>query len=318
MKRFLLVAFVVAAFAAVLASASAETPVAPAPHDGPQTELLEVKVDRGILYDTLEKQSLYLDLARPKEGGPYPCVVMFHGGAWIGGNRKDLSVGGKDKNGKVGPSAIEYLAARGYVVASVSYRLAPKFQFPAQIQDARSAVRFLRANAKEYNIDRDKFASAGFSAGGHLALLLGLADKVDGWDTGENLRESSRVQCIVDFFGPTDLSLYSNSPGLEDGYMVPVFGKACKTDPAIYKKASPITYIGKNAPPTLMIHGTFDLIVPIIHSENMLKKLKDVGAPAELITVRGEGHGWNGPTFTRTTNDAIRFLDMHLKGKEKK
>lgn len=315
MKRFLLaVALSAAAFAVAVASASPATP-APAPPESPK-EALEVKVQRGVLYDTIDKQKLYLDVAAPKEGGPYPCVVIFHGGAWVAGSRKDLSYGEKLKDGTLTTSVIEKVAARGYVAVAPSYRLAPKFQFPAQIQDARAAVRFLRANAKEYSIDRDKVAAAGFSAGGHLALLLGLADKVEGWDAGENLSESSRVQCVVDFFGPTDLSLYSNSPGLEDGYMVPVFSKACKTDPEIYKKASPVTYVSKKAPPVLIIHGTFDLIVPVIHSENMLKKLKDVGTTAELITVSGEGHGWTGRTMTRTTNDALTFLDAHLKGKK--
>jgi acetyl esterase/lipase len=317
MKRFLLAAAVsVAALAAALAPASGEAPAAPAPHEPRKAGSLEVTTQRDILYDTIDKQSLYLDVAMPKEGGPYPCVVSFHGGAWISGSRKDLSSGGKDSSGRPTQSIIEYIASRGYVVVSVGYRLAPKHQFPAQMQDARAAVRFLRANAKDYKIDRERIAAAGFSAGGHIALLLGLADKVEGWDAGGNADESCRVQCVVDFFGPTDLSLYSTSPGIEDGYMVPVFGKKCKTDPEVYKKASPINYVSKAAPPILMVHGNFDFIVPIIHSENMLKKLKDTGTAAELITVRGEGHGWNGSKLTRSINDAMLFLDAHLKGKK--
>jgi dipeptidyl aminopeptidase/acylaminoacyl peptidase len=98
--------------------------------------------------------------------------------------------------------------------------------------------------------------------------------------------------------------------------MVPVFGKACKTDPDVYKKASPISYAAASAPPVLMIHGTFDIIVPVIHSENLAAKLKDAGAPAELITVSGEGHGWGGTTLVRNTDEAIQFLDTHLKGKK--
>jgi acetyl esterase/lipase len=236
---------------------------------------------------------------------------MFHGGAWVGGNRKDLSVGGRSA-----ASIMEVVAARGYVAASVGYRLAPKHKFPAQIQDARSAVRFLRAHAKEYGIDKDKFAAGGFSAGGHLALLLGLAEKVEGWDAGGDTSESAKVQCVIDFFGPTDLSLYTTTPAIADGYLVPVFGKAAKTDPKVYKKASPINYVSKDAPPILMIHGTFDLVVPVIHSENMLEKLKEAGAKAQLITVRGAGHGWSGPALTRSLNDAIKFLDTHLKGQK--
>ncbi len=275
-----------------------------------------VKVERDVHYDTIEKEKLYLDLAMPKDGGPYPCVVMFHGGAWVGGSRKDLSSNGKTKDGKAVPSVIEEVASRGYVVASVSYRLAPKHQFPAQIQDARAAVRFLRAKSKDYNILRDKFAAAGFSAGGHISLLLGLADKVDGWDVGENKDHSSRVQCVVDFFGPADLSLYSTSKGLEDAYMVPVFGKEVKTNKEIYKKASPINYVTKDAPPVILFHGTFDLIVPVIHSENLHKKLQDAGVTSELNTLFGEGHGWNGRAMAKSTNQALAFLETHLKGKK--
>ena len=310
MKRLLLAA---ALSLAALTSVIAAPPEAPEAPKAKAADPLAVKVERNVLYDTIDNQKLRLDVAMPAEGGPYPCVVLFHGGAWRGGSRQDLSVGDKDRNGKFAPSLIEEVASRGYVAVSASYRLAPKYPFPAQIQDARSAVRFLRANAKDYGIARDRIAAGGFSAGGHLALLLGLAEKVDGWDTGANLDQSSRVQCVVDFFGPSDLSLYSVSPAVEDAYLVPVFGKACKTDPDVYKKASPITYASKTAPPVLILHGTFDFIVPIIHSENLQKKLKDAGTTVELITVSGEGHGWNGKTLARTTNDALKFLDANLK-----
>ncbi len=294
----------------------AELPLATAPHP-PTATPLAVKSEKNVLYDTIEKEKLYLDIAMPKAGGPYPCIVLLHGGAWIGGSRKDLSIGDKGKDGKIGPSMIEEVAARGYVVASVGYRLAPKHPFPAQIQDARAAVRFLRANAKDYGIDRDKFAAAGFSAGGHLALLLGLADKVEGWDVGANTSESSRVQCVVDFFGPTDLTLYTTE-AIQDAYLVPVFGKKAKTDKEVYKNASPVTYVSKDAPPVLMFHGTFDVVVPVTHSESLHKKLRDAGATSELITLFAEGHGWNGRALTKSVNTAVNFLDAHLKGKDKK
>ncbi|MFM8272122.1 MAG: alpha/beta hydrolase fold domain-containing protein, partial [Gemmata sp.] len=201
MPRLLMLALALSVSGAVTARApGADAPKAGAPG---------VKLQRDVLYDTVAGEKLYLDVARPEEGGPYPCVVLFHGGAWITGSRKELSVGPKGRDGKTGPSLIEQVAAKGYVVASVGYRLAPKHVFPAQIQDARSAVRFLRANAKDYGADRDKFAAGGFSAGAHLSLLLGLADRVEGWDTASNLKESSKVQCVVDFFGPTDLTLYN-------------------------------------------------------------------------------------------------------------
>lgn len=284
-----------------------------APPAGPA---LPVKVERGIVYATPGGEKLLLDMAAPATGGPYPAVLLLHGGAWRFGSRTDLSRPGRGKDGRPVPSIIETVAARGYVVASASYRLAPKHKFPAQLEDARSAVRFLRANAKKYNIDPDRIAAGGFSAGGHIALLLGTTDPPAGSDTGDADEPSARVRCVVSFFGPTDLSLYAATPGLEDAYMVPLLGKECRTDPAVYRRASPIDRVSKGDPPVLMIHGTADIVVPIIHSERMYEKLKAAGVPAELITVKGEGHGWGGPVAARTTADAIKFLDEHLKGKK--
>ncbi|MDB5310711.1 MAG: nlhH 2 [Gemmataceae bacterium] len=278
--------------------------------------LLPVRVERGITYSAAGGEKLLLDVATPAGGGPYPAVLLLHGGAWRGGSRTDLSRAGKDKDGKPTPSVIETVAAHGYVAATAAYRLAPKHIFPAQIEDARTAVRFLRANAGKYSLDPDKVGAIGFSAGAHLALLLGTADRSAESDGAEYPEQSGRVTCVVSFFGPTDLSLYAASPGLEDAYMVPLLGKECKTDPAVYKRASPIECVTKDDPPVLMIHGTADVIVPVIHSERMLKKLQDAGVTAELITVKGGGHGWTGPVVAKTTADAVRFLDEHLKGKK--
>jgi acetyl esterase/lipase len=255
-------------------------------------------------------------VAIPPGEGPFPCVVCYHGGGWRGGHRKDLSVGNKDFFGKATPRIIETIAASGYVAVSASYRLAPKAQFPAQIQDAKTAIRFLRENAKKYAIDAERLGVLGFSAGGHLALLAGLADRSAELEGPLYPTPSSQVACVVSYFGPTDLSLYSTSPGLEDAFMVPLLGKECKLDNTLYKKASPIEYVTKKAPPILMIHGTFDLIVPIVHSERLLKKLKDVGTTAELVKVPGGGHGFDSASAAKTIRDTIQFLDEHLKGKK--
>ena len=276
-----------------------------------------VRVEKGITYKTDGGEKLLLDIAIPPGEGPFPCVVMLHGGAWQGGSRKDFSVGEKDKTGKVGPSWIETVAKKGYVAAAVSYRLAPKYKFPAMIEDARSSVRFLRANAKKYHIDPKRFGAVGFSAGAHLSLLLGLCDKSASFDVGNDLDESGQVQCVIDFFGPTDLGLYAESPGIVDGYLVPVLGKECKTDSNIYKKASPLTYVTKNAPPTLILHGTFDLIVPTKHSELLQKALTDAGATAELITVPFGGHGgWDKKEMDKAVTATFKFLEKHLKGEK--
>ena len=274
-----------------------------------------IKLNKGIHYATAGDEKLLLDIAVPPGDGPFPCVVCFHGGAWRYGGRRDLSGGRSDGNGKIAPSWLEVIAAKGYVAASVSYRLAPRHRFPAMIEDARSAIRHLRANAGTYKADPDKFAALGFSAGGHLALMAGLCDKSAGFDVGENLTVCGKVQCVVDFFGPTDLGLYAKSEGIEDGYLVPVFGKECKTDPSIYKKASPLTYVCKDAPPILFLHGTLDLIVPVKHSEMMHKALVDAEATSEIHTVSFAGHGgWNDRDMSKAQEVVFRFLDLHLKG----
>ena len=122
---------------------------------------------------------------------------------------------------------------------------------------------------------------------------------------------------MIDFFGPTDLALYAKSEGIEDGYLVPVFGKACKTDPTVFKKASPMTYVRKDAPPILILHGTLDLIVPIKHSEMLYKALTDVGATVEMHTVSFAGHGgWNDRDMQKAQDAVFHFLDAHLKGQK--
>jgi acetyl esterase/lipase len=275
-----------------------------------------LRVEKNVTYATVNGEALQFDLAVPKEGGPFPAVVCMHGGGWRAGHRRDLSSPRRGGDGKPGPSVIEAIAARGYAAVSISYRFAPANKFPAQIEDAKTAVRFLRANAKKFDIDPDRVGALGYSAGGHLAMLLATTDKSAELDGTLFPEQDSRVGCAVSFFGPTDLSRYAATPGIEDAFMVPFLGPACKTDPEVYKRASPLERVTKGAAPVLMIHGTADVVVPIIHSERMLQKLRDAGVTADLIPVRGEGHGWGGETAAKTLDQAAAFLDAHLKGKK--
>lgn len=298
-------------FVAVLAFGPASTPLCAAEPKG------EIEIKKNVVYASPSGEKLAMDIAMPKGEGPFPCIVMLHGGAWQLGSRREMTVRRTDLRGNTRPSWIEQAADRGYVAAAVSYRLAPKYQFPAMIEDARSAVRFLRADAKKYRIEPDKFAAMGLSAGGHLALLCGMCDKSAGFDVGENLNVSGKVQCVIDFFGPTDLKLYSESEGIEDGYLVPVFGKKCKSDPSVFKKASPMTYVCKDCAPVLILHGNLDLIVPIKHSEMLEKALKDAGVCTEMVTVPFGGHGgWSTREMAKPTAEMFKFLDDHLKEKK--
>jgi acetyl esterase/lipase len=293
------------------------TPIAAAA-DAPAGKLLDksqISVKKGIAYTTAGRETLRLDLALPKTPGPHPLVVCLHGGAWKYGDRTELSRAPLDPDlnrMSNGLSMIEGLAARGFAAATVDYRNVPKYTFPAPLEDCKTAVRFLRAKAKEYDLDGTRVAALGFSAGGHLAALLGLTDSAAGFDGTAYADQSSKVNCVVDLFGPTDLSLYYGNEGINKGFMVPLLGAKAKDGTELHKKASPLTYVTKDAPPFLVIHGNADFIVPIIHSERLVAKLKENGTPCEFVTVNWKGHGWSGAAARQTTETVTKFLREQL------
>lgn len=258
-------------------------------------------LDLDITYAKAGDKELKLDLAKPEGKGPFPCVVLFHGGGWRMGNKKDVR------------SWLPFLAEEGYVAASVGYRLVPDATFPAQIEDGKTAVRFLRANAKKYGIDKDRVAAMGWSAGGHLACMLGLADPKCGFEGKECSDQSSRVQAVVDYFGPTDLAAFGKDELAQKGMLAPFVGKRYADDPAAHEKASPVKYVTKDAPPFLIFHGTKDWVVPIEQSRELAEKLKDVHVPVKLVEVPGEGHGWDGKANGETTRETLKFLAEKLK-----
>lgn len=283
---------------------------------GPQ--VTGVQVLRDVPYCTVAGEELCLDLALPPKSfrGPRPCVVCLHGGAWQRGSRKDLSMPPplELELGTGKRSLIEWLAQRGYVAASVSYRLAPKHKYPAQIQDAKTAVRFLRSNAEKYRLNPESLAAMGFSAGGHIAALLGTTANDRTLDGTEYLDKSSAVSCVVDFFGPTDLTLYAAAEGIEKAFMVPLLGSRYEAEPKVYQDASPLYRILK-PPPFLILHGTADLIVPIIHSERFHDKIVRAGGKSELVTVSLKGHGWTGQPAIDSMAKVATFLADQLKVK---
>lgn len=282
-------------------------PAVPRPKPG-------VALTNDVVYETIADQKLMLDIAVPAGDGPFPLVICLHGGAWKAGSRKDLSRGvlwADFGNGRGG--LIESLAAEGYAAASVSYRLAPQSKFPAQIQDAKTAVRFLKANAEKYKLDPGRVGVVGFSAGGHLAALMGTATAEPKFETAQYSGYSSKVNCVVDFFGPADLTLYTETPGIEKSFMVPLLGAASDEHMDLYKDASPVTYAGKDSVPFLILHGTTDFIVPMIHSKRLHAKLLQAGVESELVPVRFKGHGWFGAEARDSYARTLKFLDRHLK-----
>jgi acetyl esterase/lipase len=263
----------------------------------------EIVVERGVVFGKGGEQDLKLDLARPRDGdGPFPIVLCLHGGGWIGGERGQLA------------QTLETLARRGYVAASPDYRLAPKNSFPAPIEDCKAAVRWLRANAGKYKGDPDHIGVIGFSAGGHLACLLGVTAKDDGLEgKGGNDDTSSRVQAVASFFGPTDLASDEWGPVAIKTNLVPLLGGTKADKAERYRQASPVHYSCKDAPPFLFLHGDADKVVSPEQSKRLADKIQKAGGWAKVVLIEGEGHGWRGEALRNSLETTLNFLDAKLK-----
>lgn len=259
---------------------------------------------RDLAYVTNGHERQKLDLYLPYSGECLPLIIWVHGGAFRAGNKANYA-------------PLEYLAD-GYAVASINYRLSQHKIFPAQIQDVKAAVRWLRANAETYRLDPDHFGAWGASAGGHLVAMLGTAGDEAEFDVGENLNVSSQVQAVVDYFGPTDF-LQMDAQLLSDGMIhdtpdspeSQLIGGAIQENKDLVARANPITYVSENEPPFLIIHGDRDPLVP--HQQSVLLKnaLEKVGASVSFYTVAGEGHGgFKDPKVAELTS---AFLEKHLK-----
>ncbi len=266
------------------------------------------KVDRDVTYGQAGGTDLKLDLYYPKADSKKPraIAVYVHGGGWTGG----------DKAGGAGALAIPELLKRGYLVASINYRLAPQFKFPAQIEDCKCAIRFLRASAKKYDLDPNRIGVFGSSAGGHLVALLGTADETAGFEgDGGSKEQSSRVQAVVDMFGPADFSarVGRSNQRLDEN----VFDVGKKGEGAM-KLASPVNYVSKGDAPFLILHGAKDELVPLDQSERLLAALKKVDVPAKLVVVKNAAHGFapNGgtpdPSRAELSTMIADFFDEHL------
>lgn len=250
-----------------------------------------------------------LDLFVPETGeGPWPVIVWVHGGAWLAGSKADCL------------ALRQGLTQRGYAVASIGYRLSSDALFPAQIQDCKAAIRWLRAHAKAYHLDPARFGAWGSSAGGHLVALLGTSGSVKAFDVGENLAESSRVQAVCDYYGPTDLlrmDAHSHatarfSHDAENSPESRLIGGAIQKNQEKAVAANPITYVTVDVPPFLIVHGDADPVVPYGQSELLFAALKNVGAAVQLHTIQGAGHG-QGFGGTNIDQMVVGFFDRCLK-----
>lgn len=262
-------------------------------------EGVEVLRDLQYVEDGHERHRLDLYLPQKAEG-QLPLLVWIHGGAWQAGSKN-------------GCPAVSFVG-KGYAVASINYRLSQNAVFPAQIEDCKAAIRWLRAQAKKYHLDPDHVGVWGASAGGHLVALLGTSGNVKEFEgEGGNLDQSSRVQCVVDWFGPSDLVTMGgghNNPGSPESRLI---GGAIQENLEKARQASPVTYVSKDSAPFLIMHGDKDNVVPLGQSEALADALKKAGVEVKLQIVTDNGHG--GPGFSSPENRKLieGFFDKHLR-----
>lgn len=242
-----------------------------------------------------------------------PTVVYIHGGGWVSGNSSLPA-------GSVEADVEEQLIHRGWIFISISYRFAPAFRWPAQLVDAKCAIRYVRANAGALHVNPSLIAVMGASAGGHLASMVGLTGNTTLFVEGDNPAESSAVAAVVDEYGPTNLT----SPDLVDAKVLPLFvnetfGETVGRRSPTLVAASPVTYVHPGAPPFLVIHGVRDEVVPPSQSEMLVDALQGAGDSAQLILVHNAAHGLVhrgdgpvSPSLPMVAADIVTFLTAQL------
>lgn len=256
-----------------------------------------------------------LDIFLPKEfksvEKPYPVLVWIHGGGWMAGSKEGMDV------------AATHSIEAGYAFISINYRFAPQDRYPAQIQDCKAAIRWLRAHAKELNLDPRRLGVWGASAGGHLAALLAVTGKDKTFDVGDHLDQSSEIQAACDFFGPKDFLILADYPAYDrfgdaTGMIASLLGAAPAESRDLAAQASPIRFVHKDSAPILILHGTKDILVPVEQSIEFDRAMKKVGADCELVVLAGSGHG--GKEFFDEANGGkiVAFFIKHLKGETDK
>jgi acetyl esterase/lipase len=255
----------------------------------------EVRVLEGLTYAAHGGEDLKLDLALPAGEGPFPAVLFIHGGGWAFGNRQFYA------------PAIRSLARHGFAAATASYRFAPRHPWPAQLEDVRAALRWLRVRAADFAIDTRRIGAGGASAGGHLSLFLGLLPESGGDD--------ARIEAVVNYFGPTDM-VEDHFNDQVDGLLRNLAGGTRAELPAIYKDFSPLSHISPGDAPVLTFQGTRDELVPVDQARVLHAALDRARVPNRLDILDGKGHGWEGADLERTEARAFAFFDAYLKGSD--
>jgi acetyl esterase/lipase len=273
-----------------------------------------------VIYGRKFGLAMTMDVFTPNEKPNGKGIIFCVSGGWV-----------SNKPGPGIPPLIHEFLNRGYVVFAVMHGAQPKFTIPEVLEDMHRAVRFIRANAKKYNVDPDKLGIAGASAGGHLSLMQGCAPKEGDPNSIDPVnRESSKVAAVACFFPPTDFLNYGKEGNVALGggtlknFRPPFdFWERDKATnklvviedeerrKAIGKQISPITHVTKDSAPALIIHGDADTLVPIQQAERIVAKFKELGVPCELVAKTGLGHGWKG--IEKDVATLADWFDKHLK-----
>ena len=254
---------------------------------------VQYDVREKIVYSQVGDRELLMDAFVPKGEGTYPAVLVVHGGAWRSGSRTQLR-----------GYAIA-LARMGFVCFAIDYRLAPKHKFPAQIEDCRAAVRWIRENGSKYKADTTKLGAIGYSAGGHLVSLLATTGEAP---CEQNGNIDTRIQCCVAGGAPTDFRFFPDQ-GNWAGYWM---GGNLKTEPEKFRLASSTAFVDSADPPTFFFNGSRDTLVPVTWSESCYNALKNAGVRTEMYTIPGAGH-MRAASDPIALKKAYEFLQEELK-----
>jgi acetyl esterase/lipase len=257
-----------------------------------------------VVYATYGQRPMTLDLYTPKGQGPFPTLVLLHGGGWMKGSKEKFRNHGRA------------FADKGFLVAAVGYRLSTEAKFPAAVHDCKAAIRWLRAHANKLNVKPDKIGIVGGSAGAHLASLVSTSSQIKELEgDGGNASFSSAVQVAVNWAGPVNNYEKFTAADAPKPSQAPLlfFGGTVKEFPEVYKLASPNTHIDKNTPPQLLVDSEFD--APKGRYTTMQKKLDALGIHHEYLNIKGGKHGcWNrDPWFSEYINKTSIFLTKYLK-----
>jgi acetyl esterase/lipase len=257
----------------------------------------DVRITPDVVYGHKHGMALTMDVYQPEEGNGVGVLFMVSGGWFSIWAPPQQTIG-----------LFKPLLDKGFTVFAVRHGSSPKYVIPEIVEDVRRSVRFVRLHAKDFHVDPERLGVCGFSAGGHLSLVLGTTSDDGNSDSkDEVLRVSDRVATVAAYFPPTDLR-----PFVKPGSPYPKNFPALGFDPNDVNDVSPLLHVTGDDPPALMIHGDKDFLVPLWHSEKMCEALKAKGVESELLVIEGAGHGFAGKDAERANNAWVAWFEKHL------